>query len=233
MLVGSRGLAIRYLALTLVFLPMTHPYLFAKKYIAIWIIGIMFGFAGLSVISASRSSALSLSGFNSSNSLLIGVFNTIDEMGNSARPAVLSMTEIDATLGHKQTILYTIVCGFIPFTSTIPYFQEQYIYLGEYLTNVVGSFSGLGSSCIGECYLNYGWLGWIFMLFYGYAVAWGENTAYKKILRGDYLIALFLFAILSRQVAFGRSEFLRLAPLFRTIEIVFIITFFFRKRYWK
>ena len=228
MLVGSRGLAIRYIALIMICLPMTHPHLFAKKYIIFWIIGFVVCFAGLSVISASRSSALSVSSFNMSDSLLSGIFRTIDEMGNSARPAVLSMAEADGALGHKQTFLYTIVCGFIPFTSHLPFFQDQYIYLGQYLTETVGSFSGLGSSYIGECYLNFGWPGWIFMLFYGYGVAWGENTAYKKVLSGDYLISLFLLAILSRQVSFGRTEFLRLAPLFRTIEIVFIFTLFFR-----
>lgn len=230
MIVGSRGLSIRYLALTMICLPITHPRLFTKKTVLFWVIGFFVGLAGLSIISASRSSVLSLSSFDVSNSLLTGVLNTLDEMGNSERPAILAMTEVDNALGHKQTFLYTFVCGFIPFTSSLSFFQEQYIYLGDYLTKLVDSYSGLGASYIGECYLNYGWLGFIFMFFYGYAIACGENLAYKKILRGDILVALFILAILSRQVAFGRSEFLRLAPLFRTIEIVFIISFLFRKK---
>ena len=230
MLVGSRGLAIRYLAITMMCLPMTNPQLFRKKLIWIWFLAVTFGFAGLSVISASRSSTLSVSNFDLSNSLSMSLLNTMDEMGNSERPAVVAMNAVDESLGNKQTFLYTIICGFIPFTSSLSFFQEQYIYLGDTLTELVGSFSGLGSSYIGECYLNYGWFGWLFMLFYGYVVAYGENEANKRILNGNILIALFIFAILSRQVAFGRSEFIRLAPLFRWIEIIFLVTLFCRTK---
>lgn len=229
MIVGSRGMAIRYIALTLICLPMTNPELFKKQYIAFWLGGIVVGFAFMGVISVSRASALSVSSFDVSGSFGDSFFKTLDDMGNSERPAVLGMTATESGLGHKQTILYTIVCGFIPFTSSIPYFQDQYIYLGDYLTDMVGSFSGLGSSYIGECFLNYGWYGWIFMLVYGFFAAAAETTAYKKIINGETLIALLLLAILSRQVAFGRSEFMRLAPLFRWSEIIIIISLFFKR----
>lgn len=230
MLVGSRGLAIRYLTITMMCLPMTHPRLFTKKLIVVWIVGVILGFAGLSIISASRTQTLSASNFDMSNSLSMALVNSMDEMGNSERPAVLAITEADGGLGNKQTFLSTIVCGFVPFTSNMPYFQENLFYMGNYLTEKVNSLSGLGSSYIGECYLNYGWLGYLFMLLYGYMVAYGENEANKKVLRGDYLAALLLFAILSRQVAFGRAEFVRLAPLFRWIEIIFIFSLFFRHK---
>ena len=67
------------------------------------------------------------------------------------------------------------------------------------------------------------------MLVYGFFAAAAETTAYKKIINGETLIALLLLAILSRQVAFGRSEFMRLAPLFRWSEIIIIISLFFKR----
>lgn len=111
---------------------------------------------------------------------------------------------------NYQTIFSTIIRAIIPLSSHIPSIKVNNVVLSEWITDYANNrSSGLGFSCIGELYVNFGQLGWIFMLLYGYFIAYAENESYKRIIRGDLLYPLVLLTFLCTMVPWARSEFVR------------------------
>ena len=233
MLSGSRGLAISFLCIFLIMLPITNPDLFKRKYYAVWIIGSIFFFSLLSVISSNRTSMLN-DALNTEQNLLMNLYGTISEMGMSARTVTFTMDAIDqGNVDYHQTILYTLITSLVPFTNDLAILEEQYLPLATWVSHYAGSYTtGLGYSFIAEAYMNFGWWGWLFMLLYGWFIAYAEITAYRKILNGRYYWALCLLIILSRQVFYARAQIELIGGVLRLLEYLTIVFFILRSLYY-
>ena len=229
MISGSRGMAIPYIGLLIVTLPITNPKMFKRRYWAFWLIGGIVFFSLLNVISTTRSSYLTSQSLNTTNTIAMNAYGTISEMGFSARTVTLTMNAIgNGSIEHHQTILHTLVTSLIPFTNDISFFQDQYIHLSSWISEYAGSFySGLGYSFIAEAYMDFGWFGCIFVLLYGWFIAFAESLAYRRITRGHYYLALVLLVILSKQVFYARAELELIGGTLRLLEFISIIYFFF------
>lgn len=215
MMTGSRGLSISYVGILLILTPITHAHLFKRKYLWIWILGGTFAFSLLGVIGANRNN-LGVGIFSSDNDMNANIISTVAEMGGSARPAVYAMEAADRGMFNYHTIFATIIRAVIPFSSYVPEIKANNVVLSEWVTDYAQNFSsGLGFSCIGELYVNYGKWGWIFMLFYGYFIAYAENESYRKIMKGDLLYPLVLLTFLCTMVPWARSEFVRCINVIR------------------
>ena len=209
MLTGARGLSITYIGILLLLVPISHGKLFQKRYVWAWIIGSVFAFSLLGVVGDNRND-LNVSIFSSDNSMGANIISTVAELGGSARPAVYAMEAANNGVFNYQTIFSTIIRAIIPLSSHIPSIKVNNVVLSEWITDYANNrSSGLGFSCIGELYVNFGQLGWIFMLLYGYFIAYAENESYKRIIRGDLLYPLVLLTFLCTMVPWARSEFVR------------------------
>ena len=215
MIVGSRGLSMRYLAVIFSTLPITYPNLFQKKYYVAWIVGVVFGFAGLSVISDTRSSSLSASSFVTDSSIGMSALSAVSEMGYSERPAIITMEAVDGGYRRHQTILVQVIKVLVPFSGNLSVIKSENMALGNWVTDYVESNSGLGSSIIAEAYMNYGKFGWIFFILWGWIIAYGENEAYRRLMYGNSLYALWFLTLLSTGILLARSEILRLTGVGR------------------
>lgn len=224
MLVGARGLAIRYIAIVIITLPVIYPNLFKKKLTIVWMVLAFFSFSFLSVISTARKDSLSDGVFVSSNTIGYNALATISEIGGSARPAALTIQANSGETPHYQTILVSAVRAVIPFSSYLAIVQQQNIHLGDWVTDYAGSFwSGLGYSNIGETYMNYAWYGWMFMLFYGWFIAYAENTAYRRILNRKYLYAIVLLSVLTVHLVWARGQMSDYVGIWRSSIYILII----------
>lgn len=215
LLTGARGLSITYVGVLLLMLPISHPNLFSKRYRLGWAVGGVFAFSLLGVIGANRND-LNVSIVSSQESIASNVVMTIAEMGGSARPAVYAIEAADRGTMNYLTIPTTIVRAVVPMSSYLSSIKENNVGLSDFVTDYANNIgSGLGFSCIGEIYVNFGFLGWIFMLFYGYFIAYAENTSYRKIIQGDLLYPLVLLTFLCTMVPWARSEFVRCVNVVR------------------
>lgn len=215
MITGARGLSITYVAILLLMAPITYRNLFQRKYILAWIIGGIFAFSLLGVIGANRNN-LNSNIFSSSDGLSANIISTVAEMGGSARSAVYAIDAADHGLLNYKTIPTTLVRAMIPMSSRLSSVKENNVGLSDWITNYANNLSsGLGFSCIGELYVNFGMFGWIFMLFYGYFIAYAENESCKRILLGDLLYPLFLLTFLCIMVPWARGEFVRCLDVVR------------------
>lgn len=215
LLTGARGLSITYVGVLLLMFPITHPNLFSKRYRLGWAVGGVFAFSLLGVIGANRNN-LNVSIVSSQESITSNIILTIAEMGGSARPAVYAIDAADRGVMNYSTIPTTVVRAVVPMSSYLPTIKENNVGLSDLVTDYADNIgSGLGFSCIGELYVNFGFLGWIFMLFYGYFIAYAENNAYKKIMKGDLLYPLVLLTFLCTMVPWARSEFVRCVNVVR------------------
>lgn len=229
MLTGARGLSITYVAILLLMAPITHRNLFQRKYIFVWCIGGIFCFSLLGVIGANRNN-LNSNIFNSSDALSANIITTVAEMGGSARPAVYAIEAADHGTMNFKTIPTTLVRSTIPLSSRISVVQDNNVGLSDRITDYANNLSsGLGFSSIGELYVNFGNLGWMFMLLYGYFIAYAENESYRRLLRGDMLYPLFLLTFLCTMVPWARSEFVRCLNVVR-YGMYFIIGKFIIRR---
>ncbi len=204
---GSRGTAIPYIGALLVAVPVTHSYFFDgnKKYI--WLLLAFIAFSFLSVISSNRAGKVGSDALVSNQSILDNAIGTMAEMGGSALPTVLSMEACDSgVLPHYQSNVFFLLACFIPadlveFITGIPNVQ-----LARIITDYAGStWSGLGYSCVAEVYVNYGWFGWLWFIFYGYLIVLLECSAYKFILQRKYFIASLFIYILSSSLFYARA----------------------------
>ena len=174
-----------------------------------WAVGGVFAFSLLGVIGANRNN-LNVSIVSSDNGIGANVISTVAEMGGSARPAVYAIEAADNGTFNYLTIPTTIVRAVIPMSSHIPFIKANNVVLSEWVTDYAQNFSsGLGFSCIGELYVNFGMWGWIFMLLYGYFICYAENESYRRIIRGDLLYPLVLLTLLCTMVQWALSEFVR------------------------
>jgi len=227
MLVGSRGLAIRYIAILMITLPIVSPNLFKKRYTVLWIAAAFVFFSFLSVISISRTESLSGGVFESDNAIGYNALATISEIGGAARPAALTIEANETSVPHHQTILVSLIRAVIPFSSRLPIVQRESFLLSDWVTEYAGSYwSGLGYSNIGELFMNYSWFGWVFMLFYGWFIAYAENTAYRNITKGKYLYAVILLTILTVQLVWARGEMCAFFGIWRSSIYFLVIGYF-------
>ena len=224
MLVGSRGLSIRYVALTFSTMPFVYPNLFKKRFWAFWIVGFLFAFGFMSFISSTRGTKLGIaSQYNETalNSLLL----TFAEMGSSERPAVLTIEASEYAGSNYLTIPCTVMKGFLPFFSNLDFCKQNTIQLGDWISHYAGSdHSGLGYSCVAEAFVNFGWLGWLFFLFWGWFICFAENRANRELMRGNSILGLWLLAVLCTMVPYARSEFGRILSVLRWGEYLFVLS---------
>lgn len=229
MLTGARGLSITYVGILLLMAPISHASLFKKKYIGAWMLGGVFAFSLLGVVGANRN-YINVSIVSSDNSISKNIITTVAEMGGSARSAVYAIEAADKGIFNYQTIIVTIIRAVVPLSSYIPDIKGNNVVLSEWVTDYAQNFSsGLGFSCIGELYVNFGKFGWIFMLLYGYFIAYAENESYKRIIQGDLLYPLVLLTFLCTMVPWARSEFVRCINVVRYGIYLIIGKFLIRK----
>lgn len=208
MLIGVRSMSVGYLCILLVMFPLDHPGFFRKRFAVLWIALAFVGFAALSIISDYRTVAIGSNAFVAADiSIWDSALATVSEMGMSANTTVMAMDEVNHGFPLHQTILAAVLNSFIPFISDLPAIQEEAIQLSQWVTDLAKSYnSGFGFSCIAEAYVNYGGVGWLFFIVYGFFIAYAENTAYRRIMRGRFPYALFLLAFLAQQIFFARGE---------------------------
>ena len=229
MIVGARSIALRYLCLLIIFIPFIYPNLFKKAYIPIWVL-VSFTFIGsLGVISSIRTSAIGTVTFGFQEGLLASIYEMISEMGMSARTSVLTMEAVDFGFPHHQTILVTLINAFVPFVSELSFMKSQALMCSTWISEYAHSFhSGLGYSFIAEMYLNFGWMGWAFMILYGYFIAFAENYSYKHLFDKNNILSIFLLSFLTRQVFYARGEFAIIGGTLRILVYFAIIVFIWR-----
>lgn len=221
---GARGLAIPSFCILLITAPLVKQKWFKKKYSIVWIVAAFVFFASLSFLSFARSMSVG-SRLDEDKTVLMYAASTVSEMGGSAIPAALTIEAVDnGSLHRYQSIASTLVRAAIPFSSGLTFIKESDFNLSDWITNYANSFySGLGFSCIGELYMNYGWFAWIFMIFWGWFISYAENSAYKRLEKGKYLYALILLVIICTLVPWARGEFQRVQGVLRDSIYIAII----------
>lgn len=149
--------------------------------------------------------------------MLENLQDTISEMGSSEIPAVYTIKYVNGGGFLYQTILYTLLHGFLP-TSVMDVLglSVHNVSLSTWVTEYANhTYSGLGYSFIAEAYMNYGKVGWIFVMIYGWFIAMAENSAYKRIIEGKYLYATVMLAILSQQIFYARANLVLIDTYYR------------------
>lgn len=226
---GTRSQGIVYFGALILSLPLVFPRLTQKKYLPIWGVASFFGMAILSAISDSRQSTGFSQGVDGNSWL--GFLASIQEMGSSARTIIATMQEVDSTGTHFQTILYAIMEFFIPadvLNIILP--ESAAIAPGTWINTLHNDNNEWGFSFIAEAYLNYGKLGWIFMLFYGYVIAYMENISFKKYVTYNNCIYVVLFLpILCRLIFYARGQMQLTIDFARPAFYVFILLMLLKK----
>ena len=211
MMLGLRTQAIPYITFFLITVPVTHSSLFQKRLIPLWIIGAFFFIIFLGIISSTRTEeTVNLSEANNEQNTAVSFYVALADVGASAETIGLTMKECDKGMPHYQSVLYSIITVIPNRVLKIPaeVFQmpgwEAMSSPGSYISHRVGMM-GLGFSYIAEAYLNYGWMGWLYILFYGILIARLENIAYQDIKSGHFFKLTFLLW-LAKQVFYARAE---------------------------
>lgn len=207
MIGGSRGTAISYVACMALTLPITMPSLFIKRRMVYWLVGGIFVFSLLSVISANRSSVLSSGSLSSGEGLAVNVYSTMSEMGGSAKTVVYSMQAIERNdIPHYQTNLYFLLAIPLP-ASVVKSLGLSDVQLAGWVTDYAGSYwSGLGYSCIAESFVNYGWFGWLWFILYGFFITYAECYIHRRWAKRDMFVPGLLAIYLAVQIFYARAE---------------------------
>lgn len=222
LIAGTRSMAIIYVGALIACASITHHQFFTKKYAIWWGAAFVFGFAMISALSTARRTAIGSGSFEFN--LLYNLNSTLHEMGASAKPILYTMKYIDNGGEHYQTILFTLFHGVLP-TAVTNFFglNKWNVHLGTWVTAYSGiTYTELGYSFIAEAYMNYGNVGWLFMIIYGAFIAFAENTAYKRIVEGGYLYPAVMILLLSKQVFFARGNLELIDTFYRYSFYVFI-----------
>jgi hypothetical protein len=233
-LTGTRSLGLVFMGALIFVLPILYPLLFQKKFIPIWIVGLMLSLISFNIISQSRQGN-SVYSLGEETDFIVLIYKSIQEMGYSQTPTLTTISYIRQGGEHKQTILYNILLGIFPsvwLNELVPD-EWSHVSLGGWATEQeIGPDStyGLGYSWIAEAYMNYGAWGWIFTLIYGYFIASAENYSLKRIMQGRYLIAICLIAILCRQIFFARAQLNLVVPFYKATMYILIFWFIFFKK---
>jgi len=232
-IVGTRSLGIVYMGALITVIPILYPHLFRKKFIPIWLVGLMLGLISFSVISQTRQgNSINL---GEENDIIVLLFTSIHEMGFSQTPTLTTISYIKQGGEYRQTILYNILLGIFPSVLLNELVPDEWsnVSLGGWATEQEmgpDATSGLGYSWIAEAYMNYGSWGWIFTLIYGYFIAYAENFSLKRIMQGRYLLAICLIAILCKQIFFARAQLNLVIPFYKGTMYLLIFRFIFFKK---
>lgn len=226
---GTRSMAIIYVGVLFLTLPIVKPNWFGRKTSYLWILVGVMGIAGLSVISELRTGTLGEMSSSSEMEMGMALFNSVAEMGASEYPTMITIDEIKMGFPHSQTILYHLLLGFFPasvLNLVVP--SNWTIQLGTWATEAVASdYNELGYSWIAESYMNYGSFGWLFIAIYGWFIVMAENYSLRRIKNGQYLLALCLIALLCRQIFFARGQISLCLPFYRNSIYLLIISLIF------
>lgn len=203
---GTRSMGIIYAGALLFSMPILFPYYFQKRFYFVWGIVALLGISAISIISNLRTQ--SIGSLSNETDLWLSVLQSINEMGISETPTLITMDAVDNGTPYMQSILFNILLGFFPSSLLEGLVPETWTtQLGQWATVISNTTTvEWGYSWIAESYINYGELGWIFTAVYGYFIAFAENYSLRKIKNGDYLLALCLIAILCKQIFFARAQ---------------------------
>lgn len=228
---GTRSMGIVYFGALLFMLPIVKPELFSKKTYLVWGIVAVLGLASINIISEMRTSSLGSAATVSSDAgLAIALFNSINEMGASEYPTMITMDEVAKGFGHPQTFLYFILLGFVP-SNVLDYFvpSSWSVQLGTWATQAADSYNTeLGYSWIAESFMNFGAFGWIFTLFYGWFIAMAENYSIRRIRNGQVILAFCLLAYLCKQIFFARGQIYLSISFYRYSIYLIVLCLLFR-----
>lgn len=226
---GTRSQGIVYFGALIVSLSLAFPRFTQKKYLPVWGVASFFGMAILSAISASRQSSGFAQGIE--GSWLLGFLASIQEMGSSSRTIIATMQEVDSTGNYFQTILYAVMEFFLPadiVNMILP--DTASIAPGTWINTLHNENNEWGFSFISEAYLNYGKLGWIFMLFYGYIIAYMENISFKKYITSNNCIyALLFLPVLCRLIFYARGQMQLTVDFARPAFYAFVLLMIIKK----
>ena len=127
----------------------------------------------------------------------------------SAQTVTISIEKIDAGFARSLTVGYNFIVAFIPkpLLNMLGIYPPHIATLSTWITELMGSSSGYGSSMIAECYVNFGLEGWIYAFLYGGAVTFLELAAHDKIRRGYVLFPCVAYTILGKTVYYARGQF--------------------------
>lgn len=227
---GSRGTAISYIGSMAISFPLIYPQLFAKRRMIYWIAGGVLAFSMLSVISANRSSSLGANSLSSTEGVLMNAAGSMSEMGGSAKTAVFSMEAIKSgQIPHWQTNLYFLLASVFP-ASLVQGLGLPDVELAGWVTEYAGStWSGLGYSCVAESFVNYGWLGWIWFILYGWFISFAENYIHRGWASGKYLVPCLLAFYLCAQIFYARAEIYHSQSAARFCIYTYLLSLFFIK----
>lgn len=227
--IGSKGKALPSLCILLLTVPVIRPNWFLGRKKVVWIIGSILAFATLSLFTSMRSQ--SVGSITVETNLATNFLGTMSEMGYSMRAASLTIESVDGGTPMYQTILFTFIRALIPFSSNISIIDQADFNLSNWITDYAGSFnSGIGFSCVGELYMNYGWFAFLFTVLWGFFISYAENHAYKLISQNKFLFALILLAIVCTLILWARDEFIRVQGVLRSSLYLLIISLFITKR---
>lgn len=227
---GTRSMAIAYVGALWLVTPMVYPKYFKKKYYPILLVVALLGVASISIVSQMRTNELG-SGASLDTGEMGPIVASIREMGISQVPTMITIEHFSEQ-GYSQTILYFLCLSICPSFILNEITPESWqLRIGSWATDVSNTtFTQWGSSWIAEAYINYGEFGWIFMLIYGYIIAYAENVALRRITRGKYLIALCALICLCKQLFYARAEICLLTDYFKPCMYIGIIWLLFHKR---
>lgn len=90
-----------------------------------------------------------------------------------------------------------------------------------YITNILGADHGLGTTALADIYLNYGFLGVLFIfLFFGYFFAKLDTRGYGSFVSNNLFMQVLFLLFLSSALFLGRSAF---AVVFSNVVLVYIL----------
>lgn len=211
MMLGLRTQAIPYVSLFIITLPLTNERLFNKKFIPIWIVGVLAGIIFLGIISSTRTGeSVNLSDASSGEGAAVSFYASMADIGVSANTIANTMDLCDKGMPHYQSILYTITTVIprkvlkIPITDIFNV-DGALSSPGAYTSGMLRT-PGAGYSFIAEAFLNFGWFGWVYMIFYGFLIARFESLAYQDFIKNQMFFKIVFLLFLSKQIFYARGE---------------------------
>lgn len=231
---GTRSRAIPLVMLLIFVLRQVRPEMFKKKWIPLYIVGVIAFLYFTNVISSLRENAMSAVSFDDlfSKSLSEGALNMIFEMGISTNCGLVTLRAMRAGSPHYQTLLYYFTRALIPSSilGRLGFMEPACGRLSDWATDMGGFTYSIGFSCLAESFVNFGMQGWIFMLGYGGLISWLESKCIYKLNQRKYLYASVVLTLLAKQVFFARAQFDLISTYLRFSFIVLIVWLFISDR---